>query len=272
MSEVANLFDASDPEVAEDVPVATAESVPQNLKDVSPRPVQHISFPMRGHSINKIIDASQSLLALISRIPEVSENNKLDYLHKDVRAEIESLELELQREGFDRATILAHRYCLCSAIDEAVMCSPWGQNSDWSERSLLALFHSETWGGEKFFIVLSRLMRDPVRYIELIEFLYVLLGLGFEGKYRVMHNGKLQLEEIMRDVRHIIRQERGEGTSELGQSENKIIEKAHVVHWHTPVSLVWISLFILCALTYVGFYWQIDQYTDGVVTQLREML
>ena len=76
----------------------------------------------------------------------------------------------------------------------------------------------------------------------------------------------------MRDVRHIIRQERGEGTSELGQSENKIIEKAHVVHWHTPVSLVWISLFILCALTYVGFYWQIDQYTDGVVTQLREML
>lgn len=269
MSEVANLFDASD---AIEVPVASYGAVPSEMKDVSPKPARTISFPMRGHSINRIIDASQSLLALISRIPEVSENNKLDYLHKDVRAEIESLELELQREGFDRATILAHRYCLCSAIDEAVMCSAWGQNSDWSERSLLALFHSETWGGEKFFIVLNRLMRDPMRYIELIEFLYLLLSLGFEGKYRVMHNGRLQLEEIMRDVHHVIRQERGEATTEFESLGEKVVEKSHVVHWHTPISLVWISLVILCVVTYALFYFQIDQYTDGVVTQLREML
>ncbi len=269
MSEVANLFDASD---AIEAPIASDEAEPREMKDVSPKVTRPISFPMRGHSINRIVDASQSLLALISRIPEVSENNNLDYLHKDVRAEIESLELELQREGFDRATILAHRYCLCSAIDEAVMCSPWGQNSDWSERSLLALFHSETWGGEKFFIVLNRLMRDPVRYIELIEFLYLLLCLGFKGKYRVMHNGKLQLEEIMRDVHHIIRQERGEATTEFEGVGEKVIEKSHVVHWHTPISLVWISLLAVCVLTYAVFYFQIDQYTDGVVNQLREML
>ncbi|KZL05021.1 hypothetical protein PsAD2_04572 [Pseudovibrio axinellae] len=268
MSEVSNLFDASE---ALDGSVATSETVPSDLKDVSPPVTRPMSFPMRGHSINRIVDASQSLLALISRIPEVSENNNLDYLHKDVRAEIESLELELQREGFDRATILAHRYCICSAIDEAVMCSPWGQNSDWSERSLLALFHSETWGGEKFFTVLNRLVRDPVRYVELIEFLYILLGLGFEGKYRVMHNGKQQLDEIMRDVHNVIRQERGEVTTELKSLEDKVIERSHVIRWHTPISIVWISLLVLCMLTYAVFYVQMDQYTDEVITQLRDI-
>lgn len=269
MSEVANLFDASK---AVEVSITSDDLISKDLKDISPRTTLPISFPMRGHSINRIVDASQSLLALISRIPEVSENNNLDYLHKDVRAEIESLELELQREGFDRATILAHRYGLCSAIDEAVMCSPWGQNSNWSERSLLALFHSETWGGEKFFIVLNRLMRDPLRYADLIEFLYLLLGLGFEGKYRVMHNGKQQLEEIMRDVHHVIRQERGEADYAFVKPEDKVIEKPHEVKWHTPVSLVWIVFVVLCVLTYAVFYLKIEQYTDGVVTQLRDML
>lgn len=268
MNEVANIFDME--------PAVPLENglEPHTQKTSAPAlpPINRLAFPLRGNSINRIVDASQSLLALIARIPDVAEFNNIDHLHRDIKAEIESLELELHRDGYDRATILAHRYCLCSAIDEAVMCSKWGEESDWSERSLLALFHSETWGGEKFFIVLGRLMRDPPRYIELIEFLYLLLCLGFEGKYRVMHNGRTQLEDVIREVHDAIRKERGDAPETLVSFRDRVFEKVHFVHRQTPVSVIWIVFACLCALTFAGFYYAIDQYTDSVVDQLKNML
>jgi len=231
-----------------------------------------LSFPLRGNSLNRIVDASQPLLALLARIPDVRNFDSIDHLHHDISAEIESIELELHREGYDRATILAHRYCLCTAVDEAVMCSPWGQDSDWSERSLLAQYHSETWGGEKFFIVLARLMRDPERYIELIEFLYLLLCLGFEGKYRVMHNGRSQLETVIREVHDAIRKERGDPPEVLTSFRDKVIRKAHIIRRQTPVSLIWILFAILCIGTFAAFYISLGRYTDQVIQQLQNIL
>jgi type VI secretion system protein ImpK len=44
--------------------------------------------------------------------------------------------------------ITAARYVLCSVIDEAVVITAWGSQSDWSQMSLLSRFHNETFGGE----------------------------------------------------------------------------------------------------------------------------
>ncbi|WP_310620613.1 type IVB secretion system protein IcmH/DotU [Flexibacterium corallicola] len=273
MAEVAGVFAAEENMVeASNQEALPKGETPQKMKDVSPVYTQPISFPIRGNSLNPLVDASQSLIALMIRIPDVSSFSQIDHLHKDVKTEIESLELELHRQGYDRATILAHRYCLCSAIDEAVMCSKWGQESDWSERSLLALFHSETWGGEKFFIVLSRLMRDPERYIDLLEFLYLVLCLGFEGKYRVMHNGRTQLEDILQEVHAVIQRERGDSPEEIMGFADKIIDKAHYIRRQTPVSWVWIIFSVLCVLTYLGFLISINNYTGDVIEQLQAIL
>ena len=58
------------------------------------------------------------------------------------------------------------------------------------------MFHNETWGGEKFFVLLSRLTDRPGNNRDLLELLYVCLALGFEGRYRVLQNGKSQLEAV----------------------------------------------------------------------------
>ena len=42
---------------------------------------------------------------------------------------------------------------------------------EWIKQSLLVHFHNEAWGGEKVFILLERLIREPVRYQDLLEFL-----------------------------------------------------------------------------------------------------
>ena len=64
-----------------------------------------------------------------------------------------------RRAGVPAEDVLAARYALCTVIDEAVLNTPWGAQSDWSGQSLLVTFHRESAGGEKFFQILDRVIR-----------------------------------------------------------------------------------------------------------------
>ena len=102
----------------DDKPVKTAADIKSNF-----------GFALRGLSINKIIDCASPLLALIMRINTLSRFHDVEDLHKRCRAEIDAIELEMHKEGYDRVTALAFRYCLCSVIDEAVLITPWGKKA-----------------------------------------------------------------------------------------------------------------------------------------------
>jgi type VI secretion system protein ImpK len=230
------------------------------------------SFGLRGGTLNPLIDSSSPLMALILRIFSLGDFDDIDDLHKRCKHEIESVELELHRLGFERVTIMAHRYCLCSVIDETVMCSPWGQDSNWSERSLLATFHDETWGGEKYFVILERLMMEPSRYLQIIEFLYICMCLGYEGKYRVMHNGRSQLEALIKEVHDVIRKERGHPDPLSTLKADFIVDKAHHISWQTPLVAVFGVTLLLMAALYAGYFYYTETYATGVIAELTKVL
>jgi type IV/VI secretion system ImpK/VasF family protein len=73
---------------------------------------------------------------------------------------------------------------------------------------LLVTFHNETWG-EKFFQLLARLSQNPREHILLLEMINYCLLLGFEGRYRVLDNGRTQLETIKQRLWQMIRGVRG---------------------------------------------------------------
>src|SRR5690606_37076980 len=106
--------------------------------------------------------------------------------------------------------VLAARYLLCTALDETVLNTPWGSQSAWAEQTLLSTFHNETWGGEKFFQLLDRLVQDPRRNLHLLELMYLLLALGFQGKYRIRERGRAELEQIQANLFQTIRMQRGD--------------------------------------------------------------
>jgi len=230
------------------------------------------SFPLRGGALNPLIDCTSPLVALILRIFTLSRYDNIDALHKKCRHEIESIELELQKLGHDRVTILALRYCLCSVIDEAVMCSPWGQNSNWAERSLLALYHDETWGGEKYFVILERLMMESSHYIQILEFLYLCLCLGYEGKYRPMHNGRMQLEALIKEVHDVIRKERGDAPPLSLHEGQHIVGQAHQLSWQTPIAMVLGVTFVVALVLYLGYFFYTDNLTTNIIIRLNEVL
>jgi len=64
------------------------------------------------------------------------------------------------------------------------------------EIHLLTTFHNEVGGGERFFSLLKNLAQNPSQNKQLLEFMYVLLALGYEGAYRIATDGQQTLVKV----------------------------------------------------------------------------
>ncbi|HKU00256.1 MAG TPA: type IVB secretion system protein IcmH/DotU [Paraburkholderia sp.] len=142
------------------------------------------------------------LVSLASRLLDVIVQIRLQTpiepraLREQLMREMRAFQSHAQQAGLSPGTIVAARYCLCTALDEAVALTPWGRAHAWSSYGLLVAFHNETWGGEKFFQLLARLSAQPHLHVDLMELQYVCLALGFQGRYHVMRDGTVKLEGL----------------------------------------------------------------------------
>ncbi|WP_150911591.1 type IVB secretion system protein IcmH/DotU [Marinobacter halotolerans] len=162
-------------------------------------------FQLRGLEDNRLIDAATPLLGLVIRVRRLADFQGVDRLYQQVVDEVAAIDRELVEQGYERPTVVAYRYVLCAFIDEAVLGTDWGAHSVWSQHSLLSRFHNETWGGEKVFAITSRMEQEPERYRDMLEFIHLCLCLGFEGRYKVMVNGRDEYEQIIRGLNEQIR-------------------------------------------------------------------
>lgn len=174
------------------------EAQPQN--GVSGSDFGNDQFQLRGLEDNRLTDAATPLLGLVIRIRRLADFRAVESLYQQVVDEVAAIDRELTEQGYERPTVVAYRYVLCAFIDEAVLGTDWGAHSVWSQHSLLSRFHNETWGGEKVFAILSRMEQEPARYKDMLGFIYLCLCLGFEGRYKVMENGRDEYEQILRGL------------------------------------------------------------------------
>ena len=121
----------------------------------------------------------------------------------------------------------------------------------------MSRFHNETFGGEKFFQLLERLSRDPVKHVAMLELMYVSLSLGFEGKYRVMERGRVQLESMQDAVYRQIRHVRGERLPVSLSPASMKVSRPRV----RLISTNWVAVGVLACLLvmYSGFAWVLGQ-------------
>lgn len=177
--------------------------------DVPERYLADLEFQLRGGYANPLVDAAMPLFGLVIRLRTLDELPHIDEVHRQVRNQIDTVLEEMRQHSYEPALLLAYSYALCLFIDEAVMDRPWGRNCRWSHEPLLSIFHHETWGGEKFFTVLSRLMHEPERYQDVLEFMHLCLCLGLKGKYAIAPRGDEALNALIRKLYAVIRELRG---------------------------------------------------------------
>jgi len=166
---------------------------------------------------NPLAVAANPLLNLIPQIRVTPHHPDPTQLQKYLVEQVQLFDRRAREAQVPPETIIAARYALCTALDETAAKTPWGGGGQWSRHSLLVTFHNETWGGEKFFQVLARLVQDPKKHIDLIELMAVCIALGFEGRFGVVDNGRTQLDTLRRRLVEIIHGARGEHLKALSE-------------------------------------------------------
>jgi type VI secretion system protein ImpK len=219
-------------------------------------------------ALNPLVVAAWELLSQMVQLKGCSGRENLITLNDRLSSAVTQFETRALQGGIENTQVMSARYVLCSVIDEAVVTTSWGARSDWSKMSLLSRFHHETFGGEKVFQLLERLARDPVKHLAMLELVYLCLSLGFEGKYRVMERGVVQLEAVRDGLYRQIRHVRGNppSASVLPEGQGRM-RRRHV----RVIPLGWCVAFTLCGLLamYTGFAWVLERERASALQSLQ---
>ncbi|MDT3599238.1 DotU family type VI secretion system protein [Cronobacter malonaticus] len=221
-------------------------------------------------SNNPLVAAANPLLNAIPQIRHSVSHEDQAGLRQRLIDEIRRFEVRCQQAALPYEVIVGARYCLCTALDEAAALTPWGSRGVWSGSGLLVTFHNETWGGEKFFQLLARLSQNPREHIFLLEMINYCLLLGFEGRYRVMDNGRTQLETIKQRLWQMIRSVRGSYPPPLSPhpEDQPVLRKL----WR-PVVPLWACVALagfLACLFFIILNWWLGDNTSPVLAKIYQ--
>jgi len=121
--------------------VANAEELPDYVPDPD--------FQVRGAFENQMIDAVMPLFGLVIRLRKQESHRDIPFLYNAVYNQVNAILEEMRQYDYEPAQLQAHSYALCLYLDEAVMSTPWGKSSLWSQKPLLSVFHHETWAARR---------------------------------------------------------------------------------------------------------------------------
>ena len=218
--------------------------------------------------MNQLTACASTLFALISRIRNRAQHMDPDKLRQSVVAEVRGFENRALQAGIAAQTVKIARYAMCATLDDVVLNTPWGGQSNWGLQSMVGTFHRETVGGDRFYDLLARLEKEPGGNIDMLEFLYMCMSLGFEGRLRVEQGGQEKLMQIRGALVRIIRAQRGPVERDLSPHWEGLKKPFKALSaWR----LVWISLTVtalLLGMQFAGLSWALSNQTERIVGQL----
>jgi type VI secretion system protein ImpK len=221
--------------------------------------------------LNPLVSAASSLLGLIFNLRNARQTPPISDLRSCLYQAIQRFEADALKMGLPNGHVMAARYVLCTAIDESVANTHWGAQAAWNKQSLLVEFHNETWGGEKVFQLLAKLSQDVSGNRNLLELMYCVLALGFQGRYRVIENGVSQLNSIRQRLADLINKDQPPVDQDLSpnwRSQVGGIPKATEV---LPIWIFTVLAGLMLALIYLAFRLTLNYKSDGTYSAVSDL-
>ncbi|HTL44563.1 MAG TPA: type IVB secretion system protein IcmH/DotU [Vicinamibacterales bacterium] len=237
--------------------------------------VEPISDAVRasiGLGLNPLVQAAIPLLLLAGQLRGAS-SSPMDVggLRRHVLEEIRRFEDQARAAGVRNEIVLAARYALCAALDEAVLSTPWGAQSEWAQHPVLVALHREAWGGEKFFEMLNRISADPARHLDLLELQHLILSLGFTGKYQMLERGHEQLADLQREISRTIHKFRGAAPAELSLKWRGLEDQRSRLIRYVPWWVVVAAAVAVLAVTFVVYQSRLATQADPLQAKLAQV-
>ncbi len=232
---------------------------------------EHSKLAEGSNTYNDLVNSASTLLSLMIKLSNSIVHNDVPSLKYKLQDEIKIFEINAGRAGISNDKVLQARYVICTTMDEIVASTPWGQESDWSQQSLLSLFHGETWGGEKFYLLLERLLKEPIKNIDILELMYICISLGFQGKYRVIDNGHGEVENIREDLYRQLRSIRNDFNKELSTNWHGVSDRRGALIRYVPLWVVGALSGVILLAMFSSFTYMLDQSSTPVIKEIMKL-
>ncbi|EOS94456.1 type VI secretion system protein TssL, long form [Erwinia tracheiphila] len=206
---------------------------------------------------NPLLEAVQPLLRVLSDMPgAMSSSEQPDVLKEILKNEINLFSVVCDEVEISWKKMAIVRYCICTALDEAALTTSWGAQWGWSQSNILNHFEGDNDGGNKFFLLVGRLSMNPHEYVDVLEILLRILGLGFEGRYSILEDGDRQLTKIRQRLLTIIQSTKDSMPAALsphGQATRDKVKKERLI---IPIRVTFLLTSVLVISTYIWCkYW-----------------
>lgn len=211
-----------------------------------------------GGGMNPLVQTASALLLLGVQLRHSVSPPDATHLREQVITQVRKFESHATEAGLPAQTVTAARYVLCAMLDESVLNAPWGEQSGWSQKTLLVTFHGESYGGAKFFQILERLCADFSRHIDLIELMYLCLALGFGGRYQIESGGRAKLADIQEDLYRRIKDQRAPAADELAPHWRGIEDRRNPLIRYVPLWVIAAAAACVLLIAFVVFYTRLN--------------
>jgi type VI secretion system protein ImpK len=220
---------------------------------------------------NQLITSADKLFSAITKLKRQKKCPDVAHLQQHLLEKIQKFQTKIETLGYDADSILIARYALSACLDETITKTQWGKTA-WKDLSLLQKLQPETNADENFFIILDRVCQVPNKFIDIIELMYIVLSLGFEGKFQHQIHEESSLKQTINNAYQIIRAQRGEVDKSLSPSiiisQKKPLKnkKQYFPVWIMPLIAI-----IIIAGIYVGFNYLLKTYSDQFGSQAQSI-
>jgi len=221
--------------------------------------------------INPLVGAANPLLDLVVPLRIMASHPNVEGLREQLVGAIKKFEGDARALGVETEAIAVARYSLCTFLDETISSTPWGGSGVWASRSLLVAFHNEAFGGEKFFLILQKLCREPRANLHVLELMYICLALGLEGRYRVLEGGRSQLDTLRERLQQLIAKERGPYEQDLSLRWQASTEKRPGLMRLIPVWVIGALAGIILLAIHLSLSFMLNRASDPVYAGLNRI-
>ncbi|MEP9379122.1 type IVB secretion system protein IcmH/DotU [Aquabacter sp. CN5-332] len=195
-----------------------------------------------------------------------------DSLHPMVLEELRSFEAQAIACGLSHNHTRLILYALAATADDCILHTAWGKESNWSSKTLISALFQETWGGERFYTLLSQMMAAPHAVTREIEFYYFCMEFGFEGKYRLAAIGSSELTRIKSDIYQFLRSVKGSIKPEMSPTWRGLSAEGRGPRDLRLYALGAAGLIFCLFLLFVGLYLILHREAVIAVVQVKELM
>jgi type VI secretion system protein ImpK len=234
-------------------------------------PLPEGAFQFLGTGLNPLVRAASPLLLLAGQLRGSLSAPDVGLLRRHALDEMQRFEQRARGSQVAPEVVSAARYALCASLDEAVLSTPWGAQSEWAQQTLLLALHRDTWGGEKFFEMLDKISNDPERHIDLMELQYLCLALGFAGKYETLPQGHAKLADVQQALYRKIRDYRGVPRPELSLKVQGVEDRRNPLIRYVPWWVIGAAMLAALAVAFGIYYTRLGNASTPLYATLSQI-